>query len=913
MKKTIILICLLISALNSNSQNILAESFDQSTFPPSGWSSTSSGSLVWARLTSGVFPSQSPHSGAGEANFNSWYVSSGSAELVTSVFSLSYATGTNTISFWMYRDNGYLTSADRVEVYANTSATSSSGTLLGTVNRSINLSPSVSSNGWYQYTYTIPASFNSTTNYIIFKGTTSYGNDIFVDDVSIDHIPPNICSGTPIAPVVTTAAMAPASPLCSGSTKTITATDPNQPTAGITYQWQSSTLSTGPWSNVAAGSGATTLSYTTGNLSSSTWFRLALTCSNSSLTSYSAAYQVLIGAPQPGAITGTPTFCPGDPDTYSVPNVAGTVYTWTLPAGWSGSSSSNSILVTPGATGGTISVTANSSCGTSIAQTRALNSPGSAPGQPGNIIGNASVCANTPQTYTVTAVAGTTSYIWSLPSGWTGTSTTNSITTTSNSNSGIISVISVNGCGQSTPRTLNVTVINALANPGTITGPVTVCSGSLNNYSINPVPGATSYTWTFPTGWSGTTTGTSIQAFAGNAGGNVNVTAFVSCATSPVASLPIAVTATLAPSVSIATGSTLFCQGLPINFTATPTNGGIAPTYQWKKNGVSVPGAGSTYMNNSLATGDVISVVMTSNYACPATPTATSNGITANVTPSVMPGININTTPTINICAGTPLTFNTNITGGGTSPSYQWLKNGMPVGGAAGTGSSYTDAGLIDLDTITVQLTSNAICAMVPTVTSNKVVVSVTSSVVPSISISASSTILNGAPITFTATQSGGGVTPQYQWMKNNVDIPLATADNYTATGLHNGDRIAVKMLSYAPCANPELVASNEIIVTSPLSVASVGGWDGALSLYPNPNTGKFSIAATWGQSHNGKRVSIDILNAIGQNVYHSEVAPDRAEWHYDVQLAEALANGSYILRLSGDGMKATMPFTLNR
>jgi hypothetical protein len=454
-------------------------------------------------------------------------------------------------------------------------------------------------------------------------------------------------------------------------------------------------------------------------------------------------------------------------------------------------------------------------------------------------------------------------------------------------------------------------VINSLANPGVITGPINVCSGSLNTYSINPVPGATSYTWTFPSGWSGTTTGTSIQAFAGSTGGNVNVTAFVSCATSPIAALPVAVTPTLNPAVSIATTATTICQGFPITFTATPTNGGATPQYQWKKNGVNVPGAGNTYLNNSLVTGDVISVVMTSNYACPLTPTATSNSVTANVTPSVVPGINISTNPTINICEGTPITFYTNITGGGTSPAYQWFKNGVALGGS--TGTSYTDAGLADQDTITVELTSNAVCATSPTAMSNKVLISVTPVVVPSISVTASSTVLNGAPITFTAVQSGGGATPQYQWMKNNVDIPLATSNVYVATGLSNGDRIAVKMLSYAPCATPELVTSNEIEVNSPLGIANVGGWDGTISLYPNPNTGRFSIAAAWGASHNGKRVAIDVLNAIGQIVYHSEVAPDRPEWHYDVQLAEGLSNGRYMLRLSGDGMKATMPFVLNR
>jgi hypothetical protein len=121
-------------------------------------------------------------------------------------------------------------------------------------------------------------------------------------------------------------------------------------------------------------------------------------------------------------------------------------------------------------------------------------------------------------------------------------------------------------------------------------------------------------------------------------------------------------------------------------------------------------------------------------------------------------------------------------------------------------------------------------------------------------------------------------------------------------------------MLSYAPCATPDVVNSNEIEVSSPLGITTIAGWEGDVSLYPNPNTGQFSIAAAWSAGHIGKRVSIDIVNTIGQNVYHSEVLPEKMQWHYDVHMAEGLPTGHYILRLSSsDGMKALTSFVLNR
>jgi hypothetical protein len=58
---------------------------------------------------------------------------------------------------------------------------------------------------------------------------------------------------------------------------------------------------------------------------------------------------------------------------YSVVNDPGaTSYSWTLPAGWSGTSSTNSISATPGTTGGAIGVAANNSCGTSPQRTLSI-------------------------------------------------------------------------------------------------------------------------------------------------------------------------------------------------------------------------------------------------------------------------------------------------------------------------------------------------------------------------------------------------------------------------------------------------------------------------------------------------------------------------------------------------------------
>src|SRR5690606_14138295 len=176
------------------------------------------------------------------------------------------------------------------------------------------------------------------------------------------------CTGAPSTPTITTAAFPATAPLCSGATTTIQASFPDSPVPdGISYQWESSSSATGPCANVSGGSGATTLSYTTGALTASTYFRLAVHCSYSSTSSYSSAFLAPVGPAQPAAISGPVAFCPGDAATYSVPNISGTTYTWTLPSGWSGSSTGNSITVTPGAAAGAISVSASPACAGSTA------------------------------------------------------------------------------------------------------------------------------------------------------------------------------------------------------------------------------------------------------------------------------------------------------------------------------------------------------------------------------------------------------------------------------------------------------------------------------------------------------------------------------------------------------------------
>ena len=77
--------------------------------------------------------------------------------------------------------------------------------------------------------------------------------------------------------------------------------------------------------------------------------------------------------------------------------------------------------------------------------------------QPNPINGLATVCSDNAVTYSVDPVSGATSYDWTIPSGWSGSSTSNSITITPDQSGGLIEVYAVNSCGNSLVQSLNIT------------------------------------------------------------------------------------------------------------------------------------------------------------------------------------------------------------------------------------------------------------------------------------------------------------------------------------------------------------------------------------------------------------------------------------------------------------------------
>ncbi|MEX1382901.1 choice-of-anchor D domain-containing protein, partial [Lutibacter sp.] len=183
---------------------------------------------------------------------------------------------------------------------------------------------------------------------------------------------------------------------------------------------------------------------------------------------------------QPSSVSGNPNVCDGTSETYSVTNVPGVSYNWTVPTGWiidSGNGTSSITVSIVGFITGNIEVTPSNTCGSGTLSSLAVSS--SAIAQPSTITGEIIVCEGSTETYSVTNVSGLT-YNWSVPVGWTIDSGggTNSITVTVGSGSGNVEVTPSNACGSGPTRLIAVTS-NAVptitaTTPGSINGPGTV-------------------------------------------------------------------------------------------------------------------------------------------------------------------------------------------------------------------------------------------------------------------------------------------------------------------------------------------------------------------------------------------------------------------------------------------------------
>lgn len=507
----------------------------------------------------------------------------------TSSFDANPTSGTQNIVSMAGTRDGYVTRLNECNSAPSVPSIISGATSIcgGSVN-----TYSVTNSGTTTYSWTFPAGWTSTgnSNSISATSTTSSG--------TVSVVAQNGCGTSAASTLTVTSYTLPATPSainaapspCVGFTTLYSVTA----VAGNTYNW-----------TFPAGFTGTSTTNTVSVVPSATAGTVSVTATNVCGTSGASTFVV---TPQsspsaPTSISGNDTICNNTTATFSVTNTAGVTYAWTLPVGWTGSSTTNSISAVANSSG-TVSVTAGNGCGTSAPTTMVVTVI-NAPGTLASINAQNTICEGTSQVYSTTNYPNC-NYTWSIPGGWSGTSSTNSLTATAGNTGGVISVFASNNCGTSNTETLTISVNTIPNTPVSISGLTTVCANSLETYTATATPNATAYTWTLPNMWSGTSTNNTINVTTANQSGTIQVTADNSCGSSAPASITVtADSIPLAPS-SI-NGPNALCENSAFAYSCSPVNN--ANTYNWTFPS-SWTGTGNTQSVSGISgnTGGVITV-----------------------------------------------------------------------------------------------------------------------------------------------------------------------------------------------------------------------------------------------------------------------------------------------------------------
>ena len=297
-------------------------------------------------------------------------------------------------------------------------------------------------------------------------------------------------------------------------------------------------------------------------------------------------------------------------------------------------------------------------------------------------------------------------------------------------------------------------------------------------------------------------------------------------------------------------------SGSTKNIVCTGTNSsmgaGLTGTnYQWQQS----TGAGfSNVANNAVLSGtntatlQLTSVPLSYNgyvYRC------IVDGKTGNERRLVVSSTNLIPSVSIRaaadtVCSGSTAVLTANTINGGSVPSYQWQVNGSNTGSNSPVFSS---AALATGSQVKLTITGNSTCINPATATSNTIIITVLSTVAPSISISGITSVTTGQNTLLTAVPANGGTSPAYQWQDststhNWQNIVGATALTLTYTPAQTGDKVRCRITNNTPCVTQTQVFSNVLSFTvsavtaiNPDPAAAYG-----IRYYPNPAGAEITI-----------------------------------------------------------------------
>ncbi len=568
--------------------------------------------------------------------------------------------------------------------------------------------------------------------------------------------------------------------------------------------------------------------------------------------------------PMPGAISGTQIVCVGSTTTLS-DAVAGGAWTSSSPVIASVDAFGN---VTGNAAGtATISYTLAGGCH-QITSVTVNAAPGIISGPTGSCAGFTITLSDpigggtwTSSVSTVASVDPATGVVSALSSGFTFIS------------------YAIAGCAPVAHG------VNITPSPAPISGITHVCAGLSTSLS-DATPGGA---------WSSSDPAVPVSpggvvSLASGTGATITYTLIAGCYTTAdvsADSLP-----------EVISGIDTVCQGASV-ILSDVTAGGI-----WSSSN------GSVALSVAL-TGEVTGVVSGSVTISYTLITGCYRTMPLYVSPSVPASLAISLSPGDSfLCHNTPLTMTAVPTNGGT-PTFVWERFGSYIG----TGSTYTYLPTHG-DFITCVMTTAGICAS-PAIVSKDTALNVWPQGGPIAVITSAqpdTTHYVGEVYTFYSTVTFGGPNPQYQWYVNNDPIPGATLPVFTTPLYYENDTIYCRVTGNSPCDTGSYARnSNTLLIYGQgyLSAGSLSVANGELSLFPNPNTGSFSLSGSLINS-TGKEVTFEVNDMLGRTMWSGRATPQNGKLVTDIRLDNVSAGG-YLLRVYTEAGVQSFHFVVDK
>jgi hypothetical protein len=380
-----------------------------------------------------------------------------------------------------------------------------------------------------------------------------------------------------------------------------------------------------------------------------------------------------------------------------------------------------------------------------------------APPSPGTITASANpFCTGMTVNYSISAVAGATSYEWYFPNNWSSSDTITTlpgVAVTTGTNTGTVTVFAVNGCAASS-GTLTVTAQNITTST---TGTNPTCGGSNGSVSVTASNGVSPYTYVWT---NGTTVVGTTSSVTGLSAGTYLVTVTDSRGCTKTATRTL--TSSGSAVIPAASGSSISCSGGTTGSVSVTVTGGTTPyTYSWRNGTVVV---GTTASVTGLAAG-TYTVTVTDAAGCSGTSSATitsSSSVTATASSTAATCSN-SANGTVSVTAS-----------GGTAPlTYVW-RNSSNV--SVGTTASVSN---LAAGSYTVTITDAAGC-------STTAVATVTAPPAVTGSVTANNPACSTGSTGSVSVAAAGGTAPYtYNWTNGTTSVGTSASVNNLGAGTY--------------------------------------------------------------------------------------------------------------------------------